>query len=211
MFGNRVAEPSNCSDYELTMKLVATIEILVFYLAAFGLRSLWQWRQTGSTGFVGVRPGAGALERFAGGLLVLAFALGPVAPWVGEPLWQRGQPIGAALAAAGIALTLVAQFQMGASWRIGVSANERTTLVTSGVFRVVRNPIFSAMLFASVGLALAAPTSLALALPVMCLLSLELQVRLVEEPYLLSVHGAQYREWAARTGRFVPWLGRLGA
>lgn len=193
------------------MKTVATVEIVVFYLTAFGLRSLVQWRRTGATGFAGVRAGAGALERFAAALLVLALVLAPVAPWVGEPLWSGGHAAGAAIGAAGIALTLVAQMQMGASWRIGVDEGSRTELVTSGVFAVVRNPIFSAMILAAVGLCLAAPTALALAVPPLLLVALELQVRRVEEPYLLRVHGEAYRAWAARTGRFVPWLGRLGA
>lgn len=38
---------------------------------------------------------------------------------------------------------------------------------------------------------------------------LALQVRLVEEPYLLRTHGEVYRDWAARTGRFLPGVGRL--
>lgn len=193
------------------MKTVATVEIVVFYLTAFGLRSLLQWRRTGATGFAGVRAGAGALERFAAALLVLALVLAPVAPWAGAPLWAGGHAAGAVIGAAGIALTLVAQVQMGASWRIGVDEGARTELVTSGVFAVVRNPIFSAMLLAAVGLCLAAPTALALAVPPLLLVALELQVRRVEEPYLLRVHGDAYRAWAARTGRFVPWLGRLGA
>jgi SAM-dependent methyltransferase len=39
--------------------------------------------------------------------------------------------------------------------------------------------------------------------------ALEVQVRLVEEPYLLRTHGRAYAEYGARTGRFVPGLGRL--
>ena len=42
---------------------------------------------------------------------------------------------------------------MGESWRIGVDVQERTSLVTAGVFGLVRNPIFSAMCVASIGLA----------------------------------------------------------
>ena len=41
------------------------------------------------------------------------------------------------------------------------------------------------------------------------LLALEIQVRLVEEPYLLAIHGEAYRAYAAVTGRFVPGVGRL--
>lgn len=192
-------------------KLAATIEIFVFFLTAFGLRSFVQWRRTGRTGFVGVRPDASSLERFAAGLMVVALLLAPLAPWVGTPMWSGGELAGVLLAAAGIVLTLVAQLQMGASWRIGVDETERTELVTSGVFAIVRNPIFSAMLLASLGLALAAPTMLALVLPLGLLVALELQVRLVEEPYLLGTHGARYGAWASRTGRFLPLVGRLPA
>jgi protein-S-isoprenylcysteine O-methyltransferase Ste14 len=41
-------------------------------------------------------------------------------------------------------------------------------------------------------------------------LALEIQVRLVEEPYLLRAHGTAYASYAARTGRFAPGIGRLG-
>ena len=43
------------------------------------------------------------------------------------------------------------------------------------------------------------------------IIGLELHVRLVEEPYLLRVHGDAYRRYAARTGRFLPRVGRLKA
>ena len=37
----------------------------------------------------------------------------------------------------------------------------------------------------------------------------QLQVRVVEEPYLLATHGKTYAAYAARVGRFVPGAGRL--
>jgi len=37
--------------------------------------------------------------------------------------------------------------------------------------------------------------------------TIELQVRLVEEPYLTAKHGDSYRDYAARVGRFVPGVG----
>jgi protein-S-isoprenylcysteine O-methyltransferase Ste14 len=90
-----------------------------------------------------------------------------------------------------------------------VNVSERTALVTAGVFAWVRNPIFSSVLVASVGIALLLPNWWALAGVVVLVLGLELQVRSVEEPYLRRVHGDAYREYAARTGRFVPRVGAL--
>lgn len=191
------------------MRTLVILEFVLFVVLAFGLRSLIQFRATGKTGFVGISRDAGAVERAAGVTMVAALLLAPVAPWVGQPLWDGGHVLGAVIALAGIGLTLVAQIQMGRSWRIGVNASERTELVTTGVFGWVRNPIFSAMLLVASGLALAAPTPLALALPLLLLFALEIQVRVAEEPYLIRTHGAAYLRWAARTGRFVPGIGRL--
>src|SRR5687768_2998394 len=115
---------------------------------------------------------------------------------------------GIAVFAGGMAATLYAQLAMGASWRVGVDATERTSLVTDGPFAVVRNPIFTAMFLASLGLALLVGNLVALAGFVALVASVEAQVRLVEEPYLLRVHGESYREYAGRVGRFVPGLGR---
>jgi protein-S-isoprenylcysteine O-methyltransferase Ste14 len=41
--------------------------------------------------------------------------------------------------------------------------------------------------------------------------ALEIQVRAVEEPYLLRTHPEEYAEYLARAGRFVPGVGRLVA
>jgi protein-S-isoprenylcysteine O-methyltransferase Ste14 len=41
------------------------------------------------------------------------------------------------------------------------------------------------------------------------LVSIQVQVRAVEEPYLLRVHGPAYADYAARVGRFLPGVGRL--
>lgn len=105
--------------------------------------------------------------------------------------------------------TLAAQLTMGDSWRIGVNEHEKTRLVTGGPFAVVRNPIFTAMIPAILGLALLIPNIVALAGFVALVLAVEMQVRLVEEPYLLRTHGEDYSRYASRVGRFVPGIGRL--
>jgi protein-S-isoprenylcysteine O-methyltransferase Ste14 len=39
--------------------------------------------------------------------------------------------------------------------------------------------------------------------------TIELQVRIVEEPCRLSVHGDAYRDYLANVGRFVRGVGRV--
>jgi protein-S-isoprenylcysteine O-methyltransferase Ste14 len=110
-----------------------------------------------------------------------------------------------------MASTLWAQLAMGDSWRIGVDERERTALVASGPFRLVRNPIYTSMLLGLGGVALLTPNWPAAVAVVALVAALELQVRLVEEPHLLRVHAETYRRYAAETGRFLPGIGRISA
>lgn len=194
------------------MTSIALIGWIVFAALAFGLRSLLQWRRTGSTGFRGVSGRPGSLEWLGGMLFVVACVAGPAAPFFGRR-WDVPalHVAGIALFLLGLAGTVWAQHSMGASWRIGVDPGERTALVTRGPFRWVRNPIFTAMLCAVTGLGLLVPNLASVTAVVAMLLAVELQVRAVEEPYLVRTHGAAYRQWAARTGRFLPHIGRLEA
>ena len=116
---------------------------------------------------------------------------------------------GAVVTVVGFLGVLAAQAGMGASWRGGVDATERTELVATGAFAVVRNPIFAAMLTTLAGLTLLVPTVVTAAAWLCLLVAVELQVRLVEEPYLLSTHRQAYASYAAHVGRFMPGLGRL--
>jgi protein-S-isoprenylcysteine O-methyltransferase Ste14 len=105
------------------------------------------------------------------------------------------------------AVVLFAQGAMGASWRIGVDDSERTDLVTDGLFRWIRNPIFTGMAAVSAGVVLMTPTLIAV-LGLICLIAaVQIQVRVVEEPYLRRVHGAPYFRYMAAAGRFLPRIG----
>jgi protein-S-isoprenylcysteine O-methyltransferase Ste14 len=200
------------------VELLALAAYALYMALAFGLRTVVQLRRTGSSGFEGVSGRPGSAEWWAGVLFVVAILVGLAAPVLAltdvvEPIagLDAGavHALGLVLFAAGLAGTLAAQVAMGESWRIGVDAAETTELVTDGPFAIVRNPIFAAMLPASAGLALMVPSVVALAGLGALLVALELQVRVVEEPYLLRVHGAGYAGYAARVGRFVPGVGRL--
>jgi protein-S-isoprenylcysteine O-methyltransferase Ste14 len=115
--------------------------------------------------------------------------------------------VGVALCALGAVGTITAQQAMGTSWRIGVQQQEQTTLVHAGIFAVVRNPIFTTMVCSSLGFALLVPHVLTVVGVVVVVLAVELQVRVVEEPYLRATHGEAWLSYARRVGRFVPGLG----
>ena len=180
------------------------------------LRGALHYRRTGTSPVrLRDRPGSpqwwarvvstvGVLLAIAAPLAELA-GLTPFAP-LDQPLIRWG---GVALVVLGVVITVGSQRAMGGSWRADVDPDSRFPLVTTGPFRLVRNPVFSGSAVSVVGLFLVVPNVVSLLMIVAFLAALEIQVRLVEEPYLLRVHGDAYRAYAARTGRFVPGVGRL--
>jgi protein-S-isoprenylcysteine O-methyltransferase Ste14 len=200
------------------MAVLALIAYGLYLALAFGVRTWLQVRRTGSTGFKGVSGKIGSPEWLAGVLFVVALVVGVAAPILAltgivEPVAALDKTavhvIGIALFVTGLAGTLAAQVSMGKSWRIGVDKAERTDLVTHGPFALVRNPIFAAMLPTSLGLALMVPSWVAIAGFAALFTALELQVRVVEEPYLRHTHGDRYDDYAGTVGRFLPGVGRV--
>jgi protein-S-isoprenylcysteine O-methyltransferase Ste14 len=64
------------------------------------------------------------------------------------------------------------------------------------------------MLLSLWGAALIAPSVSTITLWLCAAVIISLQVRM-EERHLLALHGWTYGRYAARVGRFVPWLGRF--
>lgn len=200
------------------MAVVAFVLMAAFLAVCFGARELRQRRETGSSSYRGVSGRPGSPEWLGGVLFVVALALGLLAPFAQalglvDPLAHVGAPVsgwvGVAVYGLGFAVCLAAQGEMGDSWRVGVQTGERTALVERGLFAAVRNPFFTGVLIVAAGLALIVPNLIALAGLAALLAAVELQVRVVEEPYLIATHGEGYLRYGASAGRFVPGVGRL--
>jgi protein-S-isoprenylcysteine O-methyltransferase Ste14 len=192
--------------------------LVAFGVLTFGVRVAIHLRRTGTTGLIGLREGAGLADWLSGILFIAGMAMGAASPVLVlrddlgtiDALDVGGvHAIGIALAAIGGLAVFGAQLGMGESWRIGVSDEERTDLITGGWFALCRNPIYTSMIVGWTGLALIVPTWLGFAAAVVVAAGLELQVRFVEEPYLVRTHGDEYRAYARRVGRFLPGIGRF--
>jgi len=115
---------------------------------------------------------------------------------------------GAVLLIGGTALLAAAQLNMGASWRVGIKEGEAPGLVTGGLYRFSRNPIYLGLLAALAGYAALLPTALSLALLAAAYVGVRIQVA-AEEAYLERTYGDAFRAYARRVGRFAPGAGRL--
>lgn len=193
--------------------LVLQVGFLAFALVG---RMVLHRRRAGDWGFRWQRHDR--VARISGALFAAAIVVGTVGvalvAFSVTPVWGAFDSAGVLAAglvvfAAGCGMTLWAQSAMGTSWRIGVDPTERTAMVVDGPFGWARNPIFTGMVTAALGLALLAPTVLTIAAVVMLVAAVEIQVRSVEEPYL-RVAMPDWQNYANRVGRFVPGLGRIG-
>jgi protein-S-isoprenylcysteine O-methyltransferase Ste14 len=110
--------------------------------------------------------------------------------------------IGVILLSASLVWTVLAQAQMGESWRIGIDTAHKTPLVHAGVFRISRNPIFLGMIVTLFGLFLVIPNALTSLVFVLGVVVINIQVRL-EEEYLKTTHGDEYVSYTQRVRRWI--------
>ena len=139
-------------------------------------------------------------------LVVLVYSVLPNAypylmpvPWL-QHRWIRST--GVVLLIASLVWIVLAQGQMGESWRIGIDTDNKTKLVQTGVYRVSRNPIFLGMMVTLFGLFLVIPNAVTLLIFVLIVVLINIQVRL-EEEYLKSSHGEDYVRYQRTVGRWI--------
>ncbi len=100
---------------------------------------------------------------------------------------------------------LVSQYQMGKAWRIGLDEDPQL-LVTSGLFGVMRNPIYTCSVMLTIGVFLLSPSPWTIWLTFNSVIFVSLQTRL-EEQFLFASHGEKYLNYTRNVGRFLPGIG----
>lgn len=86
-----------------------------------------------------------------------------------------------------------------------VAFEKTTTLVTTGVYRWIRHPLYSSLLFLAWGVFFKAPSWLGGLLAAMATLALVATAR-VEEAENIHFFGQAYREYMKQTRMFIPFL-----
>jgi protein-S-isoprenylcysteine O-methyltransferase Ste14 len=109
--------------------------------------------------------------------------------------------LGLVVIAAGSAVILAAQVQLGMSWRIGLD-QERTGLVTAGLFAWSRNPTFLGMMAVVAGAFLTAPTAVTGIVLAAAWVAFSVQIRM-EEEHLERMHGTAYDRYRAAVPRWI--------
>lgn len=97
---------------------------------------------------------------------------------------------------------ITAQFQMKNSWRIGIDNTTKTELITHGLFRFSRNPIFLGMTMSLFGFFLVIPTVTVFVFLLVGNILMQIQIRL-EEEYLVKAHEQIYLTYKKRVNRML--------
>jgi protein-S-isoprenylcysteine O-methyltransferase Ste14 len=157
-----------------------------------------------------VRSLRGTLEIFLLTLAWLSFFLPLI--WIATPLLASAdyplRPIpllaGTVCLALGLWLFHLSHADLGDNWSIPLEVLDNHSLVTQGVYRRVRHPMYTALLLYSAGQALVLPNYVAgLSSAVAMALLVALRIG-PEERMMVEQFGANYRQYAAVTKRLLP-------
>ena len=147
------------------------------------------------------------------GLLVLAW-VGFLVPliWVASPAFSFAEyPLHTAPLVAGVVCVVIGLWlfyrshaDLGTNWSITLELREGHRLITHGVYRAVRHPMYSALALYSVGQALALPNWVAgfsnlVAFAVLFAFRVGAEERMMAQQF-----GNDYATYTARTKRLIP-------
>ena len=113
--------------------------------------------------------------------------------------------IGFLIGLIGLSFCLYAQIKMGGSWRVGIDENVKTDLITTGLYKYIRNPTYLGLFLLNIGIWLIWPTWAVFFFNFTFVIFLDIQVR-CEEDYLTSIHGYKYIEYKDKTKRYIPFI-----
>jgi protein-S-isoprenylcysteine O-methyltransferase Ste14 len=121
------------------------------------------------------------------------------------PAGMPASAVGYGLLGAGMLFALWARVFLGRNWSANVTLKQDHTLVRSGPYRIVRHPIYTGLLVALLG------TAIALG-PLRCFVGVVLAAiawkfkSMTEETFMVQQFGDQYREYQMEVKSLVPYI-----
>lgn len=188
----------------MLFQIIAIVLLVLFYGCYFG-KMLLQRRKGIQTDQIGKgKTGRTLLIERVMKVATIAVPIGEAASILLNitclPDWLRWAGLGIALLGTGVFICSVVT--MRDSWRAGVSATDKTELVTHGIYRFSRNPAFLGFDLVYLGILLAFFSWWLLALSAFAAVMFHLQITLVEEPFLQGAFGEDYARYQRSAMRY---------
>jgi protein-S-isoprenylcysteine O-methyltransferase Ste14 len=140
--------------------------------------------------------------------IYLMFFAGLMGGW-----WQRHlvppspmlQWAGAAVTAVGFGISIWARSVLGGNWSGTVTVKVEHELIRKGPYRWVRHPIYTGLMVAMIGTAMARDRWRGVVAVAVMWVALTVK-RLKEERFMRQTFGAQYDEYKRSTGAIIPFV-----
>ena len=195
------------------INIMALIAIIIFSLTALIGRVVFHYKLTGTSGIKFERKSLSSASFSIYSILVSVGFYGIVILSILDVLGKfnaqfnlgiNGIILGWIIVLLGLLVTMVAQYQMGASWRYIGSKSNDAKLITHGLFKYSRNPIYVGGLIFFIGVIILLPDYLTILFLIFIFTGLEILVRCHEEPHLRKMHGKAYENYCNEVTRFIP-------
>lgn len=196
------------------LRIVLPVYYFAFFAVAFVWRSFVVWKKTGINPYVlknaddayGYIGFAFRVNFVLNLVAIISFAFLPQTYKYLAPFdWLDNfylKVFGLVLQFVAFIWLVIAQGQMGKSWRVGIDKKHETELVQQGLFTVSRNPIFLGMRIALLGFFLTIPNAITLLSLGLGNSLMQIQIRL-EEEHLTNLHGERYLEYKQKVRRWI--------
>jgi len=186
--------------------------IFLFVWAAFLIywQIMWQRMAAGAKANQRLESAASRVLRavlICLAILLMGYPRIPVA-WLSLQLWPQGLVsfwAGFAVTLAGLLFCVWARVHLGRNWSSAVTVKQDHELIVSGPYALVRHPIYSGLLLAFAGTALAIGQIRALLGFALVAIAPGLKLRL-EEKWMRTQFGAKYEAYSERVKALVPGL-----
>lgn len=99
-------------------------------------------------------------------------------------------------------LVWIAQSHMHKSWRIGIDEINPAELVTTGLFKYSRNPIFLGIMLTNIGLFMVLPNAFTILIVSLSTVCINTQIRL-EEAFLMKTYREDYIDYKKVVRRWI--------
>ncbi|MBQ7925022.1 MAG: isoprenylcysteine carboxylmethyltransferase family protein [Lachnospiraceae bacterium] len=113
------------------------------------------------------------------------------------------QIIGVIVTALGVLAFITSVVQMKDNWRAGVQREEKTSLVTTGIYSISRNPAFLGFDLMYIGILLSFFNWYLFLATTFALVFFHLQIVNVEEEFLIEAFGEEYLEYKKKVCRYI--------
>ena len=189
----------------MAFKLISIATLVVFYGCYF-IKMLRQKKQGIQTDQIG--KGKVGFVKFVEVTMKIAAVLVFTAELVSIFIGTSHSPaavrvIGAVMSVIGTIIFIAAVLTMRDSWRAGVSKNDKTELVTNGIYQISRNPAFLGFDLLYIGTLLMFFNWILFLLTVFAVIMYHLQIINVEEDFLLATFENEYLQYKKKVCRYI--------